>query len=150
MPRKPVRISHAGIATVVPSVRMVVVHVWAQGDAEGTPAIGSKVYPVLYVRSSIRDTSAYSKSDKVLLDGFESELVDHEMIHVPGCGIVAVEDAFDFVLGGPHETVLCHWPESEDLERLGPTIDRLKDQAVRLHRAGVQQDHARKLAIQED
>lgn len=98
---KPVQVS-----LVTPSVRMVVLHLWKQGDR-----IETSVSPVLCLKSILYNTGFVRITSVISHD--DNSFADHD-----------AEEAWQ--QSNPSVTVTCTWPESEDEEKFKPYFESLK------------------------
>jgi hypothetical protein len=131
------------LAMATPAVRMVVVHAYANREADGTwYEHDHVVYPVLaivgyhehtYNRRSEEDhlfrTAPTHDAMEELGWRYEggSVLVEFDaVIHDPEYGLTDAKLALDNCSNGAYEIVPCPWPAAEDSERLAPVIERLR------------------------
>lgn len=131
------------LAMTTPAVRMVVISVWHDDEAE--PQEGHTFDPVIAIVAKVnqvyyRDLEPnnplqfkVAPTDQAMIEGgwkydwVDSGYVDYDvLIHTDEYGLIEASSVFDGEWEC-YETEVCPWPPEEDEERLSEVVASLKD-----------------------
>ena len=123
-----VRLSHSAPTMASPDARMMLLLVSASPDERTEPTV--EIFPVLKLRSYVREESRFSPDDRVLLDSFTSTVVTEALVCINGGEVESVEEAVGHLECVAYRTIVCPWAPSEDGEHFRPMLEALREEAI--------------------